>query len=69
MKWKKIEIASPIHISHPDLEGFYGVILLTYMTRTGKRYVKAVSINHGRLMKKINGTPIAFMFMPEPYKE
>ena len=69
MEWIKIENATASYISHDELRYFYGVILLTYTTQTGKRYVKAVAINHGKLMKKLNGIPIAFMFMPEPYGE
>lgn len=68
MNWIKIEKASEVYISHPVLEDYYGVILLTYVTRTQKSNVKAVAINHGRLMKKVNGIPVAFMFLPEPYR-
>lgn len=42
-------------------------ILITYETRTGRRYVKAVRCNNGRVTKTINGSIIAWAYMPDPY--
>lgn len=43
-------------------------ILITYETRTGRRYVKAVRCNNGRVNKTINGQIIAWAYMPDPYE-
>ena len=51
-------------LSHIDYKG----ILFTYETKTGKRFVKITWIERGRIVgKQMNGTPIAYRILPEPY--
>ena len=42
-------------------------ILVTYETKTGKRYVKQVFSERGRIPKKLSGEIIAWQEMPEPF--
>lgn len=44
------------------------VILITYKTMYGRRYVRPAMSRHGKIEKKIGGEIIAWMEMPEPYK-
>lgn len=67
--WIKIKYPTEGYINSDELKGKNIVILITYQTKTGKKYVKAVNCNHGRLSGKVNGIPIAFMFLPEPFEE
>ncbi len=69
VKWIKIKYPTEGYINSEELKGKNMVILITYQTRTGKKYVKAVNSNHGKLSGKINGIPIAFMFLPDPFEE
>lgn len=41
---------------------------ITYQTENGRRYVKQVLCNRGRIEKKVNGDIIAWRPLPEPYK-
>lgn len=68
-KWIKIKYPTEGYINSEELKGKNIVILITYQTRTGKKYVKAVNSNHGKLSGRINGIPIAFMFLPDPFEE
>lgn len=54
----------------PELQDFpYGGLLFTYVTQKGKRLVRETWIERGRIVgKKMNGTPIAYMPLPEPYQ-
>ena len=55
----------------PELENIpYRGMLFTYKTRTGKLLVRTTWIERGRLIgNKMNGLPIAYMPLPEPYRE
>lgn len=44
-------------------------ILVTYKTRTGRRYVKQVLCNHGRVEKILLGDIVAWLPLPTPYRE
>ena len=45
-------------------------ILVTYVTKSGKRMVAQVWSERGKIMStKINGLIVAWMELPEPYKE
>ena len=67
MNWIKVKDRQG-YISHEELKHENKVILVTYQTASGRRCVKAVSCNHGRLAK-VNGEVVAFMPMPKPYRE
>lgn len=70
MEWIKAKVTqNDWYLSNEELEDKNEMIIITYVTKRNRKYVKAMQCNHGRLMKKFNGTPTAFMFMPEPYKE
>ena len=43
--------------------------LVTYETPKGRRYVAKTNIKNGRVQSKVPGTIIAWMPLPEPYKE
>lgn len=54
---------------HEDLKNIEnGNILITYITKTGRRYVDKSPHSRGCLLKKPKGKVIAFMPLPEPYK-
>lgn len=58
------------YLNNKELTNFRGLILITYKTKTGQKHVKAVHCNYGRLSsKEIKDVVIAFMFLPDPYKE
>ena len=44
------------------------MILVTYKTRTGRRFVKQVLSDYGFLHKKLPGVVVAWAPMPEPYR-
>lgn len=71
MKWKPVKhILNSNYLSHEDLANYKGVILVTYLTKTGRKHVKAVHCNYGRLSsKEVKEEIIAFMFLPEPFEE
>lgn len=54
----------------PELKNVgYAGMLFTYRTRTGKLLVKETWIERGRIVgKNMNGTPIAYMPLPEPFE-
>lgn len=43
--------------------------LVTYKTKTGRRYVKKVNIYHGKIQSKVGGKVIAWMPLPDAYEE
>ncbi len=58
------------YLNDKELSNYRGTILVTYETKTKKRRVKAIHCNYGRLSsKEIKDVIIAFMFLPEPFKE
>lgn len=54
----------------PELKNVeYAGMLFTYRTPKGMLRVRETWIERGRIVgKKMNGTPIAYMSLPEPYK-
>ena len=68
-KWTPCTIINQCYI--PELKRIdYKGILFTYETITGKRLVKTNWIERGRIIgKQMNGTPVAYMPLPEPYAE
>ena len=54
----------------PELKNVeYAGMLFTYRTPKGRLRVRETWIERGRIVgKKMNGTPIAYMSLPEPYK-
>ena len=70
-KWILVEhVLNSNYLRHEKLANYKGLILVTYETKTGQKHVKAVHCNYGRLSsKEIKDMIIAFMFLPEPYKE
>lgn len=67
-KWIPCRIIDQSFI--PELNGCkMEKYFVTYKTRTGKLYVTTETIYGGRIQsKRINGTIIAYMSLPEPYK-
>ena len=64
--WNPCHFVNQCYI--PELNDFYGEVLITYETMHRERFAKQGHIDHGLLpYKKINGIPIAYMYMPEPY--
>ena len=68
-KWIPCKCINQCYI--PELENIpYRGMLFTYKTRTGKLLVRTTWIERGRLIgNKMNGLPIAYMPLPEPYRE
>lgn len=69
MEWKILEKHSndSNFFINEELKDINKTVLITYESPKGRKYVTTGAIDHGRLVKKINGEPIAFMFMPKPY--
>lgn len=68
-KWIVSPIINGNYILDDSLKNEIKEILITYSTRTGRRYVKQVLCEHGRVSKKLNGEIIAWQPLPEPYNE
>jgi hypothetical protein len=68
-QWTPCSIVNQCYI--PELADIgYAGVLFTYVTRTGKRHVRETWVERGRLIgKQMNGVPVAYMPMPEPYRE
>lgn len=71
MDWIPVKhIMNSNYLSNKELANFNGVILVTYLTKAGRKHVKAIHCNFGRLSsREIKEEIIAFMFLPEPYEE
>lgn len=63
-----INTANPNYLSDKRLTDKRSVILVTYETLTGRRYVKQVESNYGHISKKLGGNIIAWMPLPSPYR-
>lgn len=67
-EWIPCHIINQCYIPELKRIGYSG-ILVTYVTRTGKRLVREMWIECGRIVgKQTKGDPIAYMPLPEPYK-
>ena len=68
-RWIPCHVINQCYI--PELKDIdYKGILFTYETITGKRLVKINWIERGRIVgKKMNGIPVAYKQLPEPYQE
>lgn len=69
MGWTPCSVINQCFI--PELEGVeYSGMLFTYVTPKGQLRVKEAWIERGRIVgKQMNGTPVAYMSLPEPYRE
>lgn len=68
MKWTAIS-GNGFYINDQRLANRRAIILVTYKTPKGKRYVKQVECLYGRVQKKLNGNIVAWMETPNPYME
>lgn len=69
MEWIKANLAECGAVIYDNRITKEQMILVTYETRTGRRYVKETLISGGgRVRKNINGKIVAWMPFPEPYK-
>lgn len=67
--WTPCSIVNGCFIPELENTGYCGV-LFTYLSPKGKRLVREAWVENGRLVgKQMAGTPIAYMKLPEPYKE
>lgn len=71
MEWISVKhVLNSNYLNNEKLANFKGVILITYLTKTGRRHVKAVHCNYGKLSsKEVAEEIVAFMFLPEPFGE
>lgn len=71
MEWISVKhVLNSNYLSNEKLANFKGTILITYLTKTGRKHVKAVHCNFGKLSsKEVKEEIIAFMFLPEPFEE
>lgn len=69
MEWTPCSFINQCFI--PELEDIgYSAMLFTYVTPKGRLRVKEAWIERGRIVgKQMNGTPIAYVPLPEPYRE
>lgn len=65
-------IVSPVihtnYIADDRLKDSRKIILVTYETAHGRRYVKQAECLYGRISKKLGGQIVAWMPLPKPYK-
>ena len=67
-EWHPCVLSDQYIINHKYLWGKHRRILVTYVTSTGKRGVREVMSQQGRIMTtKVKGDIIAWREMPEPY--
>lgn len=69
MEWIPVNYVNDNYIPDARLKNDHTIILVTYETLKGRRYVKQVLCSYGRIDKKLNGKVVAWMPLPEPYKE
>ena len=69
MEWIIANYVNDNYIPDVRLKNVHAIILVTYETLKGRRYVKQVLCSSGRIDKKLNGKVVAWMPLPEPYKE
>ena len=68
MKWIPVNYVNDNYIPDVRLKNEHAIILVTYETLKGRRYVKQVLCSYGRIDKKLNGKVVAWMPLPEPYE-
>lgn len=68
MGWIHTDYINQNYIPDSRLKNIHAIILVTYETSKGRRYVKQVLCSYGRIDKKLNGKVVAWMPLPEPYK-
>ena len=68
MEWIPANYVNDNYIPDARLKNVHTIILVTYETSKGRRYVKQVLCSYGRIDKKLNGKVVAWMPLPEPYK-
>lgn len=66
--WNQVKTLYQNYIPDTRLVSVCKPIQITYQTENGRRYVKQVLCNRGRIEKKVNGDIIAWRPLPEPYK-
>lgn len=67
MMWNACTVLQQYIINDKRLWDKERMILITYETLSGKRYVKSVLSRHGRIDRKIPGEIKAWAEMPKPY--
>ena len=65
--WNPCTTVNGYNINNKKLWDNERMILVTYQTVTGRRYVKSVLSQRGRIAKKVGGEIVAWAEMPEPY--
>lgn len=56
------------YLSNEELTSRCVVIIVTYKSLSGRKYVKATYCDHGKITGKVNGEVTAFMYLPKPYE-
>ena len=65
--WNPCKTTNSYIINDKKLWDKERMILVTYKTITGRRYVRAVLSERGHIPKKIGGMITAWAEMPDPY--
>lgn len=65
--WNACAVSQQYIINDKRLWDKERMILVTYETLSGRRYVKAVLSQHGHIPKKLSGEIKAWAEMPVPY--
>lgn len=65
--WNACEVLQQYIINDKRLLDKERVILVTYKTMSGRRFVKAVLSQHGHIPKKLPGEIVAWAELPSPY--
>ena len=66
--WRAVKAPNG-YIDDDELKQCVKNILVTYETPTGQRKVRSIFCDHGRCGKIVNGKVVAWMPLPEPYRE
>lgn len=66
--WRAVKAPNG-YIADDELKQCVKNILVTYETPTGQRKVRSVFCDHGRCGKIVNGKVVAWMPLPEAYRE
>ena len=67
MEWNAYTVCQQYIINDKRLWDKERMILVTYETKSGRRYVKPVLSQHGHIAKKLSGEIKAWAEMPKPY--
>lgn len=69
MEWQKAITDDGVYLENPQLKNGKGWLIVTYETIGRRRVVGVAECVHGRITTKLAGRVVAWMPIPDPFKE